>query len=82
METGITEVTLKGKLVNGTQLLDQLFDPEAKPSVRWLRAQIKTKAIPHVRIGRLVFFDMDMVRATLEAKNLVRHRMKTAAGKA
>ena len=28
-----------------------------------------------LRIGHLVFFDLDMVRATLAARNLVRHRM-------
>jgi hypothetical protein len=71
----MNDMMLKGKLVTASQLLEQLFDPEAKPSLRWLRSQTKAKAIPHVRIGHLVFFDVDMVRATLWAKNLVRHRL-------
>ena len=71
----MNEMTLTCKLVCAQQLLDQLFDPAAKPSLRWLRAQTKAKSIPHVRIGHLVFFDVHMVRTALAAKNLVRHRM-------
>jgi hypothetical protein len=75
MHNGITEMALKGKLVCAQQLLDQLFDPGAKPSLRWLRAQTKAKAIPHIRIGHLVFFDVEMVRGALASRNLVRHRI-------
>lgn len=73
----MNEPVLRGKLVNAGQLLEQLFDPDAKPSLRWLRSQTKSKAIPHVRIGHLVFFDVDMVRTALAGKNLVRRRMST-----
>lgn len=75
MHNGMTEMPLKGKLVCAQQLLDQLFDPGARPSLRWLRAMTKAKAIPHIRIGHLVFFDVEMVRAALAGRNLVRHRM-------
>ena len=78
MQTGTNELAVKGKLVSAQQLLDQLFDPQARPSLRWLRSQTKAKAIPHIRIGHLVFFGMEMVRATLAAKNLIRHRMTPA----
>ena len=73
-----TFLGLKGKLVSAGQLLDALFDPDCKPSLRWLRTQTKSKAIPHIRIGHLVFFDVDMVRTALAAKNLVRHRLTVA----
>ena len=66
---------LRGKLVSAEQLLEQLFAPECKPSLRWLRTQTKAKSIPHVRIGHLVFFDVEMVRAALAGKNTVRGRM-------
>lgn len=79
MANEIKDVAVRGKLVNGQQLLEQLFDPEARPSMRWLRSQTKAKSIPFIRIGHLVFFDMDMVRAALAAKNLVRHRMMPTA---
>lgn len=75
MQNAINEMVLKGKLVNADQLLDEIFDPTAKPSLRWLRTQTKAKSIPHVRIGHLVFFDVAMVRTALANKNLVRHRM-------
>ena len=69
------ELVVKGKLVSAEQLLDQLFDPQCRPSLRWLRSQTNSKAIPYIRIGHLVFFDLEMVRAALADTNLVRHRM-------
>ena len=68
-----------GKLVTGEQLLDQLFDPQARPSTRWLRTQIKERNIPFVRIGHLVFFEVEMVRVVLAEKHLVRHRLAAPA---
>ena len=79
MKSGMNELVVKGKLESAGQLLDELFDPNCKPSVRWLRSQTKSKAIPHIRIGHLVFFDVDMVRAALAGRNLVRHRMAAPA---
>ncbi len=61
------------------QLLDQLFDEDARPSIRWLREQTKARAIPFIRIGHLVFFDVDMVRAALAAKNMVGGRQLMAS---
>jgi len=66
---------LKGRLVDAKQLLEQLFEPECRPSIRWLRSQTKAKAIPYIRLGHLIFFDLEMVRTALASKNLVRHRM-------
>ena len=68
--------------MDAEQLLDQLFTPEARPSIRWLREQTKARAIPFFRIGHLVFFDVDMVRAALAGKNLVgsRHLMASRTG--
>ncbi len=74
----MSDMTLRGKLVSAEQLLEQLFAPECKPSLRWLRTQTKAKSIPHVRIGHLVFFDVEMVRAALAGKNTVRGRMVPA----
>jgi len=71
--------SLNGKLVNAPQLLEEIFTPEARPSMRWLRSQTKAKAIPHVRIGHLVFFDVEMVKAALATRNLVQHRMARSA---
>ncbi len=75
----MNEITIKGKLVSAEQLLEQLFAPECKPSLRWLRTQTKAKSIPHVRIGHLVFFDVEMVRSALAGSRLVRGRSMTLA---
>ncbi len=76
----MTTLAVKGKLVSADQLLEQLFDADAKPSVRWLRTLTKAKAIPFVRIGHLVFFDVEMVRAALSSRNLVQHRRAQEGG--
>jgi hypothetical protein len=74
----MNELAVKGKLVSAEQLLEQLFAPECKPSLRWLRSKTKSRTIPHIRIGHLVFFDVDMVPAALAGRSVVRHR--TTAG--
>jgi hypothetical protein len=75
----MNDVVIKGKLVGGEQLLDEVFAPECKPSLRWLRTQTKEKAIPHIRIGHLVFFDVEMVRAALAGKRLIKGRTLASA---
>lgn len=68
------KITLTGKLVNAQGLLKEVFSEECRPSLRWLRTQTYARAIPHVRIGHLVFFDVEMVRAYLAEKRLVHSR--------
>lgn len=65
---------LRGKLLNSVQLLEALWDAESRPSIRWLRSQTRAKAIPHIRIGRLIFFDVEMVKASLARRNIVQLR--------
>lgn len=77
----MNDTMLRGKLVSAEQLLEQLFAPECKPSLRWLRSQTKAKSIPHVRIGHLVFFDVELVRASLAGRNTVRGRWTPALQK-
>ena len=57
-----------GKLRDAKGLLETLFDESCRPSLRWLRTQQKRRAIPSCRIGRLVFFDPDAVRAALNGR--------------
>ena len=73
----MNELTVKGKLVGAEEMLGQVFAPQCKPSLRWLRTQTKAKSIPYIRIGHLVFFDVEMVRAALVNKRLVRGRTLT-----
>lgn len=51
--------------MNAEGLLNELFSEECRPSLRWLRTQTKARTIPHFRIGHLVFFEVEMVRAYL-----------------
>lgn len=57
-----------GKLVDATGLLEILFDKNSRPSLRWLRNQQKVGKIESVKIGRLIFFDPEQVRAKLFPK--------------
>lgn len=43
-------------LVKGPQLLEMLFAQDSRPSMQWLRAQVKAKSIPYLKRGRLLFF--------------------------
>jgi len=56
---------MAAKLVDAKGLLNALFDESCRPSLRWIRDQQRRRAIPFVRIGRLVFFDVSQVRARL-----------------
>lgn len=62
-----------GKLVDANALLDAIFSRESRPSMRWIREQTRNKAIPYIRVGRLVFFDPDQVREALAKNNTVKH---------
>jgi hypothetical protein len=67
-------MTTNPKLVDGEGLLSALFDEQSRPSLRWLRARQADRSIPHVRIGRLVFFSPEQVRDALERKLTVKAR--------
>lgn len=75
MNKNMNDMVVSGKLLSAEQLLTQLFDPDCKPSLRWLRGQTKARTIPFIRIGHLIFFDLEMVRSTLAGKNLIRRRL-------
>jgi hypothetical protein len=56
-------------LVDAPRLLEILFpNKSCRPSLRWLRDQQKRRAVPYCKIGRLVFFIPERVRAAFEAK--------------
>jgi len=60
------------KLVNAEGLLEALFEPRARPSLRWVRQMQAQRRIPYLKIGHLVFFDVERVRIALEEKCTVR----------
>ena len=66
--------------MNGTKLLDaegllaELFPQDARPTVRWLREQQRRRAIPFIKLGRLVFFDPLAVREAIATRHTVAPR--------
>jgi hypothetical protein len=55
-------------LVTGERLLELIFDEGSRPSVRWLHNQKKRRVIPYLKVGRLVRYDPDRVRETLNLR--------------
>ena len=72
--TNETFTTESGKLVDAKGLLEALFEPEALPSLRWLRQMQAQRRIPYIKIGHLVRFNVDDVREALAANCTVRAR--------
>lgn len=56
---------IEKQAVSGEKLLEIIFPPECRPTLRWLRKQQKIRRVPFVKIGRLVFFFPDQVREAL-----------------
>lgn len=59
------------KLVSAPRLLEELFDPESRPSLRTVRNWTAAKAIPFVRLGHLVFFNIPDVQRALEKRHTI-----------
>ena len=67
---------MQGGLLDAPRLLESLFpDSRCRPSLRWLRDQVAGRQIPFIRIGRLVFFNPQMVRSHFDAKALRTRRV-------
>jgi hypothetical protein len=62
------------QLVRAERLLELLFDEQSRPSLRWLRQMQAQRKIPYVKIGHLVRFNVDNVRAALEQDCTVHSR--------
>ena len=68
------------RLVDAEGLLAALFDPQTRPSLKWLHRQRKRKLIPFFRLGRYIRFDPVLVRQALDRDCLVTARNSTAGG--
>ena len=53
------------KLLNANALLETLFDEKCRPSMRSLRTWTANRIIPCVRLGGLIFYDPEQVKAAL-----------------
>ena len=52
--------------LDAAQLLLELWpNPKARPSMRWLRGMTAKRALPFVKLNRLVFFEAERVKAAL-----------------
>jgi len=54
------------RLVDARGLLEALFDPSSRPSLRWVRDMQSQRKIPFLKIGRLVRFDVEQVRQAID----------------
>lgn len=67
------------QLVDGNRLLTILFpDGHSRRSLKWLRAQVRSRQIPYVKKGRKVWYRPRKVQEWFELKEVVSLRMKEA----
>ncbi len=53
-------------LLSADSLLKEVWpDESSRPSLRWLRNMQARRAVPYVKLNRLVFFEADRVRSAL-----------------
>ena len=77
---------MRYRVVNETKLLDaegllaELFPPDSRPTVRWLREQQRRRSIPFVKLGRLVFFDPIAVREAIATRHTIKPRQERTNG--
>jgi uncharacterized protein YbaR (Trm112 family) len=64
----VKQPSAPAQYVDAPKLLEILFAPECRPSLRWLREQQAARKFPSVKIGRLVFFDPAACKAALDAR--------------
>lgn len=60
-----TSINPPVQLVDAEKLLEILFPPDCRPTLRWLRERQKKREIPYVKLGRLVFFNAASVHDSL-----------------
>ena len=66
------------QLFSAEELLPLIWPSEkSRPSVRWLRGQQERRAIPYVRIGGLIWFDVEQVRAAIANRHTIPMRNQT-----
>ncbi len=73
--TAPTETIDMEKLVNGERLLEIIFSEQSRPSMQWLRRQVKTKNIPYIKRGRLYFYRPSTVDAWMKQKEVLPRTM-------
>jgi hypothetical protein len=62
------------RLVDGEGLLEALFDEKSRPSISWLGTLRAARKIPFIKLGRKVFYDVEQVRAAIQARNTIQLR--------
>ena len=63
---------IESRLVDSEGLLEALFPESCRPSMRWLSSMRDKGVVPYFKIGHLIFYDIDLVRAALKRRCLVK----------
>jgi hypothetical protein len=77
---GLEEALTKSALVDIHGLRPAVFGDKA-PSIRTLRSLTRQRIIPHFRIGKLIRYDVRLVRAALEQRCLIQARKSGGCAK-
>lgn len=69
MKNEATFISERGaaRLVTAQKLLELIWpDEDCRPCLRSVRSWTASRVLPHIRIGHLVYFDPEAVRAALD----------------
>lgn len=59
---------LPAKYVRAERMLEELFEEDSRPSIRWVRTMTAKGEIPFVKIGGKILFDVNQVKQAIDGQ--------------
>ena len=64
----------RARLVSAPKLLEVIWpDQECRPCIRSIRSWTASRILPSIRVGGLIFYDVDQVKAALAKRTVKSH---------
>ena len=64
----------RGRLVTAPKLLEVIWpDADCRPCIRSIRSWTASRILPSIRVGGLIFYDVDQVKAALAKRTVKSH---------
>lgn len=64
----------EARLVTATKLLEVIWpDEECRPCVRSIRSWTASRILPSIRVGGLIYYDVEQVRVALAKRTVKSH---------
>jgi hypothetical protein len=63
----------RARLVTASKLIEEIWDADCRPCIRSIRSWTTSRILPSVRVGKLIFYDVDQVKAALAKRTVKSH---------